>query len=108
MNVSLPEAQEQFVRSQVNTGRYRTASEVVRDGLRMLEEAEHRRLVEKWIYEDLSDEELALLPETLKRRTRAYFQGLVDEAKKDVEAGRVVDGPSALARMREELRARPE
>ncbi|MCB1033552.1 MAG: type II toxin-antitoxin system ParD family antitoxin [Acidobacteria bacterium] len=108
MNVSLPEAQEQFVRAQVNAGRYRTASEVVRDGLRMLEEAEHRRLVEKWIYEDLSVEEMALLPEELKHRTRAYFQGLVDEAIEDVRAGRVVDGPSALARMREDLRARPE
>lgn len=108
MNVSLPEAQEQFVRAQVSTGRYRTASEVVRDGLRMLEAAEHRRLVEKWIYEDLSDEELALLPEGLKLRTRAYFQGLVDEAMDDVKAGRVVDGPGALARMREELRPRPE
>ncbi|MEM7051876.1 MAG: type II toxin-antitoxin system ParD family antitoxin [Acidobacteriota bacterium] len=108
MNVSLPEAQEQFVRTQVTTGRYRTASEVVRDGLRMLQEAEHRRLVEKWIYEDLSDEELALLPDELKQRTRDYFQGLVDEAIEDVKAGRVVDGPRALARMREELRARPE
>lgn len=103
LNVSLPEAQEQFVRSQVSAGRYRTASEVVRDGLRMLEEAEHRRLVEKWIYEELSDEELARLPEELKQRTRAYIQGLVDEAMKDVNAGRVVDGPSALARMREQL-----
>lgn len=108
MNVSLPEAQEQFVRSQVNTGRYRTASEVVRDGLRLLEEAEHRRQVEKWIYEGLSDEELAVLPEELKQRTRAYFQGLVKEALEDVKAGRVVDGPSALERMRKELRARPE
>lgn len=106
MNVSLPEAQEQFVRTQVNAGRYRTASEVVRDGLRMLEEAEHRRLVEKWIYEDLSDEELALLPEELKTRVRTYFQGLIDEAVEDVKAGRVVDGPSALERMRRELRAR--
>ena len=108
MNVSLPEAQEQFVRAQVSAGRYRTASEVVRDGLRMLEQAEHRRLVEKWMYEGLSDDELAALPEELKQRTRAYFQGLIDAALGDVEAGRVVDGPSALARMREGLRARPE
>ena len=108
LNVSLPEAQEQFVRTQVSTGRYRTASEVVRDGLRLLEEAEHRRLVEKWIYEDLSDAELALLPEELKRRTRAHFRSLLDEAIDDIDAGRVVDGPSALARLRETLRARKE
>ncbi|MCH9647650.1 MAG: type II toxin-antitoxin system ParD family antitoxin [Deltaproteobacteria bacterium] len=108
MNVSLPDAQEQFVRAQVSNGRYRTASEVVRDGLRMLEEAEHRRLVEKWIFDDLSDEELALLPEELKQRTRAYFQGLIEEAMEDVKAGRVVDGPNALARMGESLRGRKE
>ncbi|MEM6454499.1 MAG: type II toxin-antitoxin system ParD family antitoxin [Acidobacteriota bacterium] len=108
MNVSLTEAQEQFVRAQVSAGRYRTASEVVRDGLRMLEEAEHRRLVEKWLYEDLSDEELAGLPDDVKQRARAHVRGLVDRAMADVEAGRVVDGPSALARMREALRAPSE
>ena len=108
MNVSLPPAQEIFVRGQVAAGRYRTASEVVRDGLRMLEEAEHRRLVEKWLYEDLSEEEQALLPEGLKKRVRAYFRGLVDEAIEDVKAGRVVDGPASVARLRKESGARQE
>lgn len=106
LNVSLPEAQERFLRSQVDNGRYRTASEVVRDGLRLLEEAEHRRLVEKWLYEDLTDEELAAIPDELKRRVQAHFLGLIDEAMKDVDAGRVVDGPSAMKRMLEELRAK--
>lgn len=106
MNVSLPEAQEQFVRTQVSTGRYRTASEVVRDGLRLLQEAEHRRLVEKWIYEELGPEEFALLPEELKQRTRSYYRELAEKAREDVEAGRVTDGPKALARIRERLQAR--
>lgn len=94
------------MRSQVAHGRYRTASEVVRDGLRLLEQAEHRRLVEKWIYEDLSEEELATLPAELKARVKAHFQTLVDEAMDDVKAGRVVDGPAALEKMREDLKAR--
>jgi len=108
MNVSLPQAQEQFVRAQVGTGRYRTASEVVRDGLRLLEEAEHRRLVEKWLYEDLSDEELALLPEELKQRTRAYFQSLIDEGLRSAEQGGWIDGPEAIAKMRANLTTRPD
>ena len=39
----------------VSAGRYRTASEVVREGLRLLEQSEHRRLLEKWIYDGLTD-----------------------------------------------------
>ena len=103
MNVSLPPAQDHFVRAQVAAGRYRTASEVVRDGLRLLEEAEHRRLVEKWLYEDLSEDELALLPEELKQRTRAYFQDLIDEGLRSAEEGGWVDGPKAMERIRAKL-----
>ena len=36
MNVSLPEQMEQFVRQKVAVGDYETASEVVREGLRLL------------------------------------------------------------------------
>lgn len=108
MNVSLPPAQRTFVRAQVKAGRYRTASEVVRDGLRLLEEAEHLRLLEKWLYEDLGPEELALLPEELKERTKSYFQDLVAKAADDLKAGRVVDGPDAMRRLRTTLEARGE
>lgn len=106
LNVSLPSAQESFVRAQVENGRYRTASEVVREGLRLLEQAEHRRLLEKWIYQDLTPEELALLPEQIKQRARDHFRGLLDEARRDIGAGRVVDGPNAIQRLREEIEAR--
>jgi antitoxin ParD1/3/4 len=38
MNVSLPETMEEFVRQKVAIGDYETASEVVREGLRLLKQ----------------------------------------------------------------------
>ena len=43
MNVSLTPALEKFVESRIASGRYQSASEVVRDGLRLLEERETSR-----------------------------------------------------------------
>jgi antitoxin ParD1/3/4 len=43
MNVSLSSELERFVRESVSSGRYRSASEVVRDALRLLQEAERER-----------------------------------------------------------------
>jgi antitoxin ParD1/3/4 len=40
LNVSLTPALEQFIAEQVASGRYQTASEVVRAGLRLLERTE--------------------------------------------------------------------
>jgi antitoxin ParD1/3/4 len=49
MNVSLTPELEQFVNRKVESGKYHTASEVIRDGLRLLlerEEIHHRKLGE--------------------------------------------------------------
>jgi len=43
MNVSLTPELEQFVQTKVQTGRYNSASEVVREALRLLEEHEGAR-----------------------------------------------------------------
>jgi antitoxin ParD1/3/4 len=43
LNVSLTPQLEQFVRETVNSGRYQSASEVVRTALRLLEEQERQR-----------------------------------------------------------------
>jgi len=100
MNVSLPPEQEQFVRSQVATGRYRSASEVMREGLRMLEAAEHKRLLEKWLYDDLSEAEKASLPPELIDKARAHFDALLTEAREDVKAGRVRNNELARSSIR--------
>ena len=107
-NVSLPPHQDAFVDALVSAGRYRTASEVVRDGLRLLEQSEHRRLLEKWIYDGLSEKEADQLPADLKERARAHFRGLVDAAMQDVEHARVTDGPTAMRRLRKQLEARAD
>jgi len=104
-NVSLPPEQDAFVEGLVSEGRYRTASEVVRDGLRLLQEAEHRRLLEKWIYDGLSEQEEEQLPVAIRERAREYFQGLVEDATRDAGSGGVTDGPTAMRRLREQLEA---
>ena len=43
LNVSLTPELEQFVESRVASGRYQTASEVIREGLRLLHEREDAR-----------------------------------------------------------------
>jgi antitoxin ParD1/3/4 len=47
MNVSLTPELEQFVADKVKSGRYTSASEVVREALRLLEEREELRSLQK-------------------------------------------------------------
>ena len=68
MNVSLPQALAEFVEKEVASGNYATASEVVRDGLRMLRE-------ERAVYEE---------KHTILRRE-------IQKGIDDVEAGRFSD-----------------
>lgn len=72
----------------------------------MLEEAEHRRLLEKWVYGGLSAVEEEQLPASVRERVREYFTGLVETAMRDVESGRITDGPTAMKRLRDRIKAR--
>lgn len=104
-NVSLPPEQDAFVDRLVASGRYRTASEVVRDGLRLLEAAEHRRLLERWLYDGLDEEETARLPAEVRERARAYFARLLDEARSP-DAPPPEDATEVFRRLRAGLTAR--
>ncbi len=46
MNVSLTPHLQQFIERKVRTGRYQTASEVIREGLRLLEERDSQRTLQ--------------------------------------------------------------
>ena len=65
--------------------------------------AEDRRLLEKWIYEGLSEEEKDRVPPALLDRVNAHFRRLADTALREVEEERVTDGPAAMQRLRERI-----
>lgn len=86
MNVSLTRELESFVQAKVESGRYTSASEVVREALRLMEERD-ARLVER---------EQAL----------QAFQAELDRRIAEADAGGWIDGEEAFARLRAKSEAR--
>lgn len=82
-NVSLTKHQEQFIQKKVKSGRYLSTSEVVREGLRLLEEEDHLR-----------DERLKALRSDIAVGTR------------QLKEGRVVDGAAAFRKARKSVQRR--
>jgi len=80
MNVSLTEELEKLVNAKVASGRYRSASEVIREGLRLLEER---------------DQLLELRRETLRERIR--------EGVEQAERGELLDGDEGVAEARRRI-----
>ena len=79
MNVSLTPELEKFVDGKVESGLYNNASEVVREGLRLLKEHDDIRL--KW----------------REQIERGWLQA---------QTGEVVDGPRAMADNRERIKTK--
>jgi antitoxin ParD1/3/4 len=80
MNVHLTDELERLVQSKVQSGRYNSASEVVREALRLLEERDELR---------------ALRKDELRKR--------IAEGLDAVKAGRVQDGEEVFERIDAEL-----
>jgi antitoxin ParD1/3/4 len=73
MNVSLPEQMEDFVRSKVAVGDYETASEVVREALRLLKQRD-----EVW---------------------KAEVRNKIDQGLDSIRAGRAISATQVKVRM---------
>jgi antitoxin ParD1/3/4 len=82
MNVSLTPELERFVQEKVHSGRYTSASEVVREALRLLEEHEQIRMAQ-----------LAEFREEIARRLAS------------LDRGEGLDGTTALAQLRQRSHA---
>jgi len=103
VNVSITPELEEFVQSLVASGRYHSASEVFREGLRLLERAEHRRLLEKWLAEGLSPEERAKLPADLLAEAGSRLEAKIKEGLDALDAGEAVDGDAFFVRWKARL-----
>jgi antitoxin ParD1/3/4 len=75
MTISLPPEMEAFIRSQVESGRYASSSEVIRAGLRLLQDQEREREARRdalraWIDEALAEHEALLSEDEVLERVR--------------------------------------
>lgn len=104
-NISLTREQDALIERLVDSGRYASASEVVRDGLRLLEQAEQARLLDKWLVEGLTAREQASLPTGVLERAREMIRAQIREGLEDARRGDFVDGEEFFARWKERLQA---
>lgn len=82
MNVSLTPKLEKYIQKKVESGRYTSASEVVREALRLLEQEEQRE------------------------RELREFRAKLDRGLAEADAGLTVDGEEVFAKLREKSRVR--
>ena len=99
-DISLSEEHRAFVREMLDSGEYATASEAVRDGLRLLRRRRYAPLVQRWLLEGPSEELERELPADVREDIAESIKRMCDEAIDDVRAGNFVDGDEAMARAR--------
>ena len=86
MNVSLTPELEEFVTNKVKSGRYSTASEVVREGLRLLEHRENKIGLPSFA-------------------NKTELEALLLAGMKSMENGSVVDGKEVFDRLKKKAAA---
>jgi antitoxin ParD1/3/4 len=104
-NISLTDEQDAMIERLVDSGRYASASEVVREGLRLLERVEEARLVDKWLVEGLTAAEGGGIPAGVLEKARETVRAMIREGLDDVRRGEFVDGEEFFARWKERLEA---
>jgi len=102
-NVALTDEQNALVERLVKSGRYATASEVVRDGLRLLQRDEEARLLDKWLVEGLTPDEEAGIPADVLNRARKAIRAKIREGLDEARRGEFVDGEEFFARWKNRL-----
>jgi antitoxin ParD1/3/4 len=103
MNVSVTPELEEFVQDLVSSGRYHSASEVFRDGLRLLEQAERQRLLEKWLAQGLTADEEKKLPPDVLAKARSRIKAMIQEGVDEARRGEFVEGDAFMATWKKRL-----
>jgi antitoxin ParD1/3/4 len=101
MNVSVTDELADFVRKKVKSGRYNNASEVVRDALRRMEDADTRALrLAKPTAEDILADLTEVQLDGIRRRVSAAIE--------QIDSGKFseYDGRAGLARLADGVKAR--
>ncbi|HEY3244810.1 MAG TPA: type II toxin-antitoxin system ParD family antitoxin [Phycisphaerae bacterium] len=104
-NVALTDEQNALVDRLVKSGRYASASEVVRDGLRLLQREEEARLLNQWLVEGLTPDEEASIPPDVLDRAREVIRAKVREGLDEARRGKFVDGEEFFTRWKTRLEA---
>ncbi|MBM3943797.1 MAG: type II toxin-antitoxin system ParD family antitoxin [SAR202 cluster bacterium] len=96
MNVSLTPQLEEFVKQKLKTGMYLSASEVIREALRLLEERDRRRelgleVLRREIQTGVDQLEHGLFVEYDEQDLHNFFEDVRGEGKKSLEGGKTGD-----------------
>ena len=80
MNISLTPEMNEWVADKVKSGKYKSSSELIREGLRLLQEREDQRAA---MVEDLRRELLIGIKQLDTGKAMDFDQGVVDKVKYD-------------------------